>query len=117
MTEKRCGPSRPGPDRVPLTCRSSTSKLRDTHGENDKRFPVGFVDYFNQQLIACLRKFHAHAINCNRWGRPGDKRLVMELLEDDLEAPLLLIPSATSAAVYCALYTASPLRFSSLLET
>jgi hypothetical protein len=25
-------------------------------------------------------------IDGNRWGRPGDKKLIMELLEDDLEA-------------------------------
>jgi hypothetical protein len=24
-------------------------------------------------------------IDCNRWGRPGDKKLIMEMLEDDLE--------------------------------
>jgi hypothetical protein len=36
------------------------------------------IDYYGEMLIGC--------INCNRWGRPDDKRLVMELLEDDLEA-------------------------------
>jgi hypothetical protein len=25
-------------------------------------------------------------IDCNRWGKPGDKRLVLELMEADLEA-------------------------------
>jgi hypothetical protein len=25
-------------------------------------------------------------VNCNRWGKPGDKNLVMELSEDDLAA-------------------------------
>ena len=25
-------------------------------------------------------------LDCNRWGRPGDDKLVMELMEDDLEA-------------------------------
>jgi hypothetical protein len=36
------------------------------------------IDYYGDVLVGCLE--------CNRWGRPGDKRLVMELLEDDLEA-------------------------------
>jgi len=25
-------------------------------------------------------------IGCNRWGHPGDKELIMEMLQDDLEA-------------------------------
>jgi hypothetical protein len=36
------------------------------------------IDYYGEPLIGC--------IDCNRWGRPGDKTLVMELLEDDLQA-------------------------------
>jgi hypothetical protein len=36
------------------------------------------IDYYGEPLIGC--------IDCNRWGRPGDKKLVMELLEDDLQA-------------------------------
>jgi hypothetical protein len=36
------------------------------------------IDYYRERLIGC--------IGCNRWGRRGDKRLVMELKEDDLEA-------------------------------
>ncbi len=40
--------------------------------------PLIKIDYYGEPLIGCL--------HCNRWGRPGDKTLVMELLEDDLEA-------------------------------
>jgi hypothetical protein len=36
------------------------------------------IDYYGEVLIGC--------INCNRWGRPGDKRLIMELMEADLKA-------------------------------
>jgi hypothetical protein len=36
------------------------------------------IDYYGEVLVGC--------IDCNRWGRPGDKTLVMELLEADLEA-------------------------------
>jgi hypothetical protein len=40
--------------------------------------PLIEIDYYGERLIGC--------INCNRWGRPGDKTLVMELLEADLDA-------------------------------
>src|SRR4029453_3411332 len=36
------------------------------------------IDYYGELLTGC--------IECNRWGRPGDKTLVMELLEADLQA-------------------------------
>jgi hypothetical protein len=36
------------------------------------------IDYYGELLVG--------SIACNRWGRPGDKTLVMELLEDDLQA-------------------------------
>jgi hypothetical protein len=36
------------------------------------------MDYYSEHLIGC--------IDCNRSSRPGDKSLVMELMEDDLEA-------------------------------
>jgi hypothetical protein len=36
------------------------------------------IDYYGELLVGC--------IHCNRWGRPGDKTLIMELMEDDLEA-------------------------------
>jgi hypothetical protein len=36
------------------------------------------IDHYGQMLVGCL--------NCNRWGHPGDDKLVMELLPDDLEA-------------------------------
>ena len=42
------------------------------------RRPLTQIDYFGERLVGC--------IDCNRWGRPSDKTLVMELLEDDLEA-------------------------------
>ena len=36
------------------------------------------IDHYGERLIGC--------IECNRWGKHGDKTLVMEMLEDDLEA-------------------------------
>jgi hypothetical protein len=36
------------------------------------------IDYYGELLVGC--------IDCNRWVAPGDKTLVMELLEADLEA-------------------------------
>jgi hypothetical protein len=40
--------------------------------------PLIEIDYYGEVLVGC--------VECNRWGKPGDKNLVMELLEDDLEA-------------------------------
>jgi len=40
--------------------------------------PLTQIDYYGEVLVGC--------VDCNRWGRPSDKTLVMELLEDDLEA-------------------------------
>jgi hypothetical protein len=45
------------------------------------------IDYYGELLVGC--------VECNRWGRPGDKRLVMELLEEDLEALRAAKPSLT----------------------
>jgi hypothetical protein len=39
--------------------------------------PTVEIDHYGELLIGC--------IECNRWGCPGDKMLVMELLEADLE--------------------------------
>jgi len=36
------------------------------------------IDHYGERLIGCLE--------CNRWGRPEDATLPMQLLEDDLEA-------------------------------
>ena len=36
------------------------------------------IDHNGEVLIGC--------IDCNRWGHPGDEKLTMEMLEDDLEA-------------------------------
>jgi hypothetical protein len=36
------------------------------------------IDHYGERLIGC--------IECNRWVRPGDNMLPMQLLEDDLEA-------------------------------
>ena len=43
---------------------------------NCKR-PLTEIDYYGELLVGCM--------DCNRWGKPGDKKLVMELLEPDLE--------------------------------
>ena len=40
--------------------------------------PLIEIDYYGERLTGCL--------DCNRWGKPGHKTLVMELLEDDLTA-------------------------------
>ena len=36
------------------------------------------IDYYGQRLIGCAE--------CNRWGLPDDKRLIMEMPDRDLEA-------------------------------
>jgi len=36
------------------------------------------IDHYDEVLVGC--------IDCNRWGRPGDERLVVEPMEGDLEA-------------------------------
>jgi hypothetical protein len=40
--------------------------------------PLTEIDYYGERLIGC--------ITCNRWGKPDDENLVMELMEADLEA-------------------------------
>ena len=42
------------------------------------RRPLIEIDYYGERLIGC--------VECNRWGRPRDDTLPMQLLEDDLEA-------------------------------
>ena len=42
------------------------------------RRPFIKIDYYGELLVGC--------IECNRWGRPGDKTLVMELIDGDLQA-------------------------------
>ena len=36
------------------------------------------IDHYGEVLIGC--------INCNRWGHPDDDKLIMELMDSDLEA-------------------------------
>ena len=40
--------------------------------------PLTKIDHYGELLVGC--------IDCNRWGRPDDEKLIMELLDDDLEA-------------------------------
>jgi hypothetical protein len=40
--------------------------------------PLMQIDHYGEVLVRC--------IDCNRWGHPGDDKLVMEVLPDDLEA-------------------------------
>ena len=41
--------------------------------------PLTKIDHYGEVLIGCLE--------CNHWGRPGDKKLtIVEMVEDDLEA-------------------------------
>jgi hypothetical protein len=42
------------------------------------KHPLMEIDRYGEGLIGC--------IDCNRWGLPGDKKLTLEMLEDDLEA-------------------------------
>lgn len=35
------------------------------------------IDRYGERLIGC--------VDCNRWGHPGDKQLIMELPEDEIE--------------------------------
>jgi hypothetical protein len=36
------------------------------------------IDHYGERLIGC--------IDCNRWGHPGDEKLMIELTPEDLEA-------------------------------
>lgn len=40
--------------------------------------PVITIEHYGEVLVGC--------VECNRWGHAGDKKLIMELLEEDLEA-------------------------------
>jgi hypothetical protein len=40
--------------------------------------PLTKVDHYGEVLVGC--------VHCNYWGRPGDKKHILEMLEDDLEA-------------------------------
>ena len=40
--------------------------------------PLIEIDHYGERLIGC--------IECNRWGRPGDATLPMQLIEDDPDA-------------------------------
>ena len=40
--------------------------------------PLIQIDHYGEMLVGC--------INCNRWGHPGAEHLIMELMEDDLDA-------------------------------
>jgi hypothetical protein len=40
--------------------------------------PLLKIDHYGEMLVGC--------IDCNRWGHPGDDKLIMELMESDLEA-------------------------------
>ena len=36
------------------------------------------IDHYGEMLVGC--------IECNRWGYPGDEKLIMELMDSDIEA-------------------------------
>jgi hypothetical protein len=40
--------------------------------------PLMKIDYYGDVLVGC--------IECNRWGHPGNKKLTLETLDDDLQA-------------------------------
>ena len=40
--------------------------------------PLMEIDHYGEVLVGC--------IDCNRWGHPGDDKLIMELMDSDVEA-------------------------------
>jgi hypothetical protein len=40
--------------------------------------PLVKIDHYGEMLVGC--------IDCNHWGHPDDKTLIMKLMEEDLEA-------------------------------
>jgi hypothetical protein len=40
--------------------------------------PLMKIDHYDEMLVGCME--------CNRWGHPGDDRLIMELLPEDWKA-------------------------------
>src|SRR5262245_23517360 len=54
-------------------------------------FPLIKIDYYGEVLVGC--------IDCNYWGCPGDKKLMMEMQEDDLESPKSEHEARASAAL------------------
>ena len=40
--------------------------------------PLMKIDHYGEVLVGC--------IDCNRWGHPGDDKLIMALMESALEA-------------------------------
>ena len=60
-----------------ILSRCSTMKAKDKTCRYCNR-PLTKIEYYGEMLVGC--------IECNHWGRPADKTLVMQLLEDDLEA-------------------------------
>ena len=40
--------------------------------------PLMKIDHYGEVLVGCIDR--------NRWGHPGDDKLIMELMESDLEA-------------------------------
>ena len=40
--------------------------------------PLMKIHHYGEVLVGC--------VDCNRWGRPGDKKLIMEMPEGDLNA-------------------------------
>ena len=59
---------------------AEVAAIRDMFNPTRKQVapPLIEIDRYGQRWIGC--------VNCNRWGKPGDKRLVMELSEEDLAA-------------------------------
>jgi hypothetical protein len=41
--------------------------------------PLSEIDYYGERLVGCLE--------CNRWGKPGDQNLVMDLMEEPRGTP------------------------------
>ena len=42
--------------------------------------------YCSHPLVKIDREMLVGCIHCNRWGHPGDDKLIMELMRDDLQA-------------------------------
>ena len=60
--------------------------------------PLMEIDHYGEVLVGC--------IDCNRWGHPGDDKLIMELMESDLEA-LRGSGGDSACSDFCAIVQAS----------
>jgi hypothetical protein len=68
---------------APLNARRSFGRPPEVANVSDQvcpycNRPLMKIDHYGEMLVGC--------IDCNRWGHPGDDKLIMELMDSDLEA-------------------------------